>query len=233
MRSAPSWLRRWSTTPAANCPTTSKSRSLGSVGIAGVDVDDAEARLDDHLLGQVGIPAPDVRRGVDAGLGEGRGRARARRRSSRRCHPHPAGSGATSAWRAWPTAARSDQRLPRAGIPNASCARRLRRRAARGRLGAEALVDPQQRLLLLGRSGTGRGGRRRPRSRRRPDPDRGCRPARRATRPRSGAPWRSAGGCRPTACAGPVRSGSGRGWRRRPARPGGARRCGRPHAGCG
>ena len=49
---------------------------LGERRIAGVDVDDAEARLDDHLLGQVGIPAPDVRRGVDAGLGEGRGRAR-------------------------------------------------------------------------------------------------------------------------------------------------------------
>ena len=190
----------------------------------------------DHLVGQVGIPAPDVRRGVDAGLGQRRRRARARRRSCRRCRPHPAGSAATCAWRAWPAAARSGQRLPatrnskRLHAPGDG-SRRPSQLAAR--LGAEALVHPQQRLLLLGRRGTGRGGRRRRRSRRRPGPDRGCRPARRATRPRSGAPWRSAGGCRPRACAGPARSGSGRGSRRPPARPGGARRSGRPRAGCG
>ena len=37
----------------------------------GVDVHDTKAGLDEHLVGQVGLPASDVRRGVDPGLGEG------------------------------------------------------------------------------------------------------------------------------------------------------------------
>ena len=54
---APARASRWSITPSANASTVAGELLLGEVERPGVDVDDPEARLDGHLVGQVVAPA--------------------------------------------------------------------------------------------------------------------------------------------------------------------------------
>ncbi len=123
-----------------------------------------------------------------------------------------------------PTGRSQRCRSQRSRSPRGRCRRRPPGRAgvvAGLVLVAERQVDADEGLLLLlveigiGEDLAGQVGL--ARSRRR-----GCRPARRASRPRCAGPWRSAGGSPPRDGAAPARSGSGRDWRCPPAPTAGA-----------
>ncbi len=172
------------------------------------DVDDPHARLDVHDLGQVWCRGP----GEDVD-----GDARLRERRSQLAHVDVHAAAVALAWLGQGRRVHREHRQGahlRAGtLPSGLIVPDV---VAVAVLVAERLVDANQGLLLVlaeERVPTDLpgqvGGRLRA--------PRGCRPGRRGSRPRSRAHGRSAGGSRPTACAGRARSGSGTGWRCRRA----------------